>query len=319
MNNPMKSFVIFYNKMSNFGKILLLVCILLAVIVFFNFINNEVKLRQGFITLDKTGGSSGKFDYYQNDTLFDNFYSGIYDLLLFNNSKNDYEINNIIKNTNLTKDSKILDIGSGTGHHVGELNNMGYNIVGIDKSKDMVEKSKENYPDAKFEIGDVMDPTKFTQDSFSHIFCLYFTIYYIKDKSAFFDNCMNWLDYNGFLVVHLVDREKFDPILPPGNPLYIVSPQKYAKKRITHTKVTFNDFVYTSNFDLDESNNIAVFDEKFKFNDGKVRKQEHTLYMEPTQEIVSKAQHAGFYLKNIINMVSCAYENQYLYVFVKPS
>ena len=44
---------------------------------------------------------------------------------------------------------------------------------------------------------------------------------------------MDWLMPGGYLIVHLVDRESFDPILPPGNPLYVVSPQKYAKERIT--------------------------------------------------------------------------------------
>lgn len=319
INNPIKSFVQFYNKMSNFGKLLLFVCLLLGVVIFFNYINREINIKQGFTTINENKKSSEKFDYYNNDSVFDKFYSDIYDLLLFNSSKNEYEINNIIKHTKLDKDSKILDVGSGTGHHVGQMSNMGYNIVGIDKSKSMVEKSKENYPDANFQIGDVLDPRKFISGSFSHIFVLYFTIYYIQDKRQFFENCMQWLNYDGYLIVHLVDRERFDPILPPGNPLYIVSPQKYAKERITHTKVTFNDFVYTSNFDLDTSKNIATFDEKFKFADGRVRKHEQTLYMESTDDIVSKAQHVGFFLKSIINMVSCAYENQFLYVFHKPS
>ena len=61
---------------------------------------------------------------------------------------------------------------------------------------------------------------------------------------------MNWLMPGGKLIVHLVDRDKFDPILPPGNPLYIVSPQKYAKERITKTKITFNEFLYNSNFNF---------------------------------------------------------------------
>jgi hypothetical protein len=40
----------------------------------------------------------------------------------------------------------------------------------------------------------------------------------------------------GTLIVHIVDREKFDPMLPAANPLYIVSPQKYAKERIQKVK-----------------------------------------------------------------------------------
>ena len=123
----------------------------------------------------------------------------------------------------------------------------------------------------------------------------------------------------GFLLLHLVNREKFDPILPPGNPLYIVSPQKYAKERITHTKITFNNFVYTSNFNLEPDNDVATFEEKFKFNDGKVRKQEHLLYMEDAQDILTKAADAGFIVQGKIDLVRCAYPNQYLYILVKPS
>ena len=123
----------------------------------------------------------------------------------------------------------------------------------------------------------------------------------------------------GYLILHLVDREKFDPILPPGNPLYIVSPQKYAKERITHTKITFNNFVYTSNFNLEANKDVATFEEKFKFNDGKVRKQEHLLYMEDSQDILTKAADAGFIVQGKIDLVSCAYPNQYMYILVKPS
>jgi hypothetical protein len=60
---------------------------------------------------------------------------------------------------------------------------------------------------------------------------------------------MKWLMPGGSLIIHLVDREKFDPILPPGNPLMFVSPQKYAKKRITHTNLVFDNFDYQANFE----------------------------------------------------------------------
>jgi hypothetical protein len=130
---------------------------------------------------------------------------------------------------------------------------------------------------------------------------------------------MDWLMPGGCLVVHLVNRDKFDPILPPGNPLYIVSPQKYAKERITTTKITFNDFIYNSDFKLNKDSNIATFNEKFKFNDGKVRKQEQKLYMEDEQDILTIAQQCGFILQGKIDLVKCAYEYQYLYILVKPS
>jgi hypothetical protein len=128
---------------------------------------------------------------------------------------------------------------------------------------------------------------------------------------------MDWLMPGGYLIVHLVDREEFDPILPPGNPLYIVSAQKYAKERITSTKVTFNEFVYHSNFDLDTTSDTATFHEKFKFNDGRVRKQKHKMRMEDSATIVNIAQNCGFILQGKVSMTKCAYDSQYLYIFVK--
>jgi hypothetical protein len=130
---------------------------------------------------------------------------------------------------------------------------------------------------------------------------------------------MDWLMPGGYLVVHLVEPLQFDPILPPGNPLYIVSPQKYAKQRITKTKINFNKFVYNSNFNYDTENQIATFEEKFKFKDGKTRKQEQVLYMEDTEQIIVIAQQCGFTLHSKIDLIKCAYEYQYLYVLTKPS
>ena len=142
----------------------------------------------------------------------------------------------------------------------------------------------------------------------------------MQDKQLFFENCMKWLMPGGYLVVHLVDRDNFDPILPPGNPLLYVSPQKYAKKRITTTKVKFDKFAYSADFQIDNNKNEAKFTEKFKDDvDGKVRKNEHIMYMPTIDFIVNLAQQAGFILDSEIDLVNCQYEYQYLYVFIKPN
>jgi hypothetical protein len=148
---------------------------------------------------------------------------------------------------------------------------------------------------------------------------MYFTIYYIQDKKTFFDNCFKWLMGGGYMIIHLVDRELFDPILPPGNPLLYVSPQRYAKKRITSTKVKFTDFSYSADFKLDDKNDKALFVEKFKNDsDGKVRKNEHVMYMESIPDILSEAQSSGFIVESQIDLLQCQYEYQYLYVLIKP-
>ena len=260
-----------------------------------------------------------QFLFKQGSEVYDDFYANIYDYLVFNIIKNDYEVGAIINSTRPGETSIIADIGCGTGHHVNSLSSKNLNVIGIDISPSMIQKAKEEFPDNVFKVGDALDSNLFKMNSLTHILCLYFTIYYFKDKRRFFDNAMDWLMPGGYLIVHMVDRETFDPILPPGNPLYIVSPQRYAKERITKTKIHFNDFVYESNFNLDKDNDIATFDEKFKFENGKVRKQQQKMYMEDTSTIVNMAQDCGFILHAQLDLVKCAYEHQYLYVFIKPS
>lgn len=305
-----KSITNCYNKLSNFGKVLIFIALLLIIIVFFK---SMTPIKEGLV-------ESNKFLFKQGNAVYDDFYADIYDYLVFNQFKNDYEVGVIINSSMPNEKSVIADIGCGTGHHVKEFNDRNLNIIGVDISPSMIKKAKENNPYLanQLKVGDALDGHLFRDNSLTHILCLYFTIYYMKDKMHFFNNCMNWLMPGGFLIVHLVDKYKFDPILPPGNPLYIVSPQKYAKERITKTKITFNDFIYDSNFKLDD-NDVATFDEKFKFNDGRVRKQEQKLYMEDLPTIVNMAQDAGFVVHAKIDMVKCAYEYQYLYVFIKPS
>jgi SAM-dependent methyltransferase len=288
--------------------------ILLVVIVLFRNANSGKMNNSG-----KEGFEQNeKFIFKKGDDVYDEFYSTIYDHLVHNDTKDTYEMTQIFKITSPNSKSVVLDVGSGTGHHVGKLAQKNIHATGVDSSAAMVKKAQENYPEEMFMQGNVLDTHLFSFNTFTHILCLYFTIYFIKDKRHFFDNCMDWLIPGGYLVVHLVDPEHFDPILPPGNPLYIVSPQKYAKKRITKTKINFNKFAYHSNFNYNPEDEIATFEEKFQFDNGNTRKQEQVMYMESADKIVTIGQQCGFILQSKVDLVKCAYEYQYLYIFQKP-
>jgi SAM-dependent methyltransferase len=298
-----------YNKSSLWCKILIFISLLLLLVLVFKGFN---KKREGF-------EQSDQFLVKTDTEVYDKFYADIYDYLVFNNLKDEYEVGEIINLSTPSSKSRILDIGCGTGGHVSLLGSKGLDVLGIDISPSMIEKAKEKYPDYKFQVANALDGNLFKPDEFTHILCMYFTIYYFKDKSLFFNNCFKWLMPGGYLFVHLVDRERFDPILPPGNPLLYVSPQRYAKKRITSTKVKFTDFSYSADFQLQDNNDTAKFIEKFKNDsDGKVRKNEHTLYMPTIEEIVDQAQASGFIVESKADLLQCQYEYQYLYVFVKP-
>lgn len=307
-----KSLATAYNKSSLWCKILILMSLLLLLVLVFKGLKSN-KTVEGFEQNDQ-------FLIKNGSGIYDDFYADIYDYLVFNNLKDDYEVGFIMNSAQPSSQSKILDVGCGTGHHVASLGAKGLDVLGIDISPSMIKKAKENFPDYKFNVSDALDGGSFEPDSFTHILCMYFTIYYFQDKTQFFNNCFKWLMPGGYLIVHLVDRDQFDPILPPGNPLLYVSPQKYAKERITSTKVKFTDFSYSADFKLDENNDKALFVEKFKNDsDGKVRKNEHVMYMPDIQQIVDEAQACGFIVEAKADLLQCQYEYQYLYVFVKPN
>lgn len=311
ISKPLNSISIMYNKSSTWGKVLFFVILLLIVIAIFR--SNKSR-KEGFEQTDK-------FMFKTDSDIYDDFYSDIYDQLVFNNLKDDYEIGQIINSTKPTKESIILDVGSGTGHHVELLNKKGFKAIGLDNSHSMIEKAKENYPTYDFVEGDVLNAVQFQPQSFTHIMCLYFTLYYIKDKMQFFNNCMNWLMPGGSLVIHIVDRDMFDPILPPANPLLMLTPQRYAKERITKSNINFQDFKYSANFELDNKKNAAKFVEKFKNKEtGKIfRKHEHKMYMESEKDILAMAKQSGFIMLGKIDLIKIGYEYQYLYILQKPA
>ena len=315
----MKELIKLYYDSTSWAKVLFFISVILCVVY-------TVKLMKDpmhFSTSVEGFATNQNFVIKMNDDLYDGFYANIYDLLVFNQIKTEYEIGQIINTTTPTSESLILDIGCGTGNTVHGFVERGYsNIVGIDKSKEMIEKARDKYPNYKFEIANIMDMAGFPYNdgTFTHILCLYFTIYYMKDKERFFKNCFNLLQPGGFLIVHLVDRNRFDPILPPGNPFYIVSPQSYSKERITQTNVDFNGFNYNANFELQKENNTATFEEKFKKKmTNQVRINKHTLYMDTVKNTLQKAQDVGFIIHATIDMMKCAYDYQYLYVLYKPA
>ena len=281
---------------------------------------------------------STEFKLKEGPLLYDDFYANVYDELVFNKMKNDYEIGQMVDITKPSDTSIILDIGCGTGHHASSLAAHGYKVVGIDLSPSMIKKAQSTYPELEFKVADALDTMAFPGNAFTHITCLYFTIYYMKNKRQFFENCLHWLMPGGFLVLHLVNRDLFDPIIPAGDPFHIVSPQSYAKKRITSSIVKFDQYDYKANFELIPSNNDtddvnAIFHETFKplaneiganeiganANNKQIIKNEHKFYMPTQTAILALAKEIGFIMYSQVDMIKCQYTHQFLYVLQKPS
>jgi SAM-dependent methyltransferase len=313
------SFIKSIQRLSIWAKVLFILVILLLVLYAGSLLAKQ-NVKEGFSEGFIQGFSEqNNFVLKQDNEVFDKFYVNIYDDLLHSEIKNNYEIGEIVNKTVPDSRSIILDIGSGTGHHAGALKKAGYEVQGVDISPAMVAKASQNYPDVPFHSGNILKTMMFPSESFTHITCLYFTIYQIKDKAQLLKNCFHWLMPGGHLVIHVVDREKFDPIIPASSVMLGVSPQKYAKERITRSNVAFKDFDYKAEFEEIFPNDLAIFREVFKDKHSKrVRQHEHNLYMPKHESIVSLAKEVGFIMVGKINMKDVNYEHQYLVVLQKP-
>jgi SAM-dependent methyltransferase len=52
---------------------------------------------------------------------------------------------------------RVLDLGCGTGGHAVELAQRGYDVVGVDRSPDMLERARSRGGGARFELGEISD------------------------------------------------------------------------------------------------------------------------------------------------------------------
>lgn len=289
-------------------KILLIMSLVYIVAVIYRKQSEEYS-QEGFT-------QQSNFSMKDNKTLYDDFYCEIYDEIMYDPNKVEHEADEIIRTTKMNKDSTILDVGSGCGHHVNEFQERGYKINGLDNSKDMIRYAKKKYPKSYFKQGSILNPYIFDDKTYSHILSLYFTIYYFRDKTKFFGICSKLLKPGGYLVIHLVDKELFDPIVSPANPLVLMSPQREAKNRILTSSVKFKDFQYKSKFNI--NSDIGIFEENFiDDKTKKIRKNVHTLFMDSQKEIIKKANERGFVLEGRIDLTPIQYEYQYLYILSK--
>lgn len=298
-----------FNKIHLLGKMTLFLAILLLIMIFaFN-----RKVEEGFT-------HATEYLFKDGPEVYDNFYASVYDSLVFNDVKNNYEIGEIVNNTSPTDESVILDIGSGTGHHVGKLTEKGYDAYGLEISKSMINEAKHNYPQSKFVHGNALDSMTIPSGSVTHILCLNFTIYDMKDKQTFFHNCMDWLLPGGTLSLHLVNRDRFDPTHNNARQKDLIEmPKSPFEKRPTHMRSKFDKYDYKCDFKI-SSNDSAEYKQVFVDNKtGKVRQNTHKYYMEPQKHILNMALNAGFIAHAQINLSNVGYDYEFIYVLQKPN
>jgi SAM-dependent methyltransferase len=315
------------NGMPCWATLIVFLAVATIVIWVVDFFNTMYKSKsEGF-------EQESRFILKQNDEVFaDPFYVGIYDELFYKKLYNSYEVGIILNEIHPTSKDVVIEIGSKTGSYTSALQqSCGCNVIGLDTSKAMVQYASKRHPNCKFMHGDPLDFMSFSSEYATAILLLDFAIYYIKDRRTLFYNCYHWLKPGGYLVLHLVNRHMFDPIVPAAKPFTLVSPQSVAKKRITSSDVVFKDFDYKSTFEFgqeeeveEERQNKAASDsvtiiETMKDRRGKVRKNIRSLRMSGQKIIIGEAKDSGFTMLGQYDLVKSQREYQYIYILYKPS
>lgn len=254
------------------------------------------------------------------DTIYDDFYSGVYDTLFHSESKNSFEVQNIKKlilnKWKPKKDIKILDAGCGTGKHT-KLMSKEFNVTGIDNSDAMLNKAKSRDSKGNYLKGNLGKKNLFDPNTFTHILSFFYTPYYFQDIGKLFQNFYLWLKPQGIVGIHLVDKNKFDPLLDKYSsliPLY--NPQKKSNKRENKSILYFKKFKYLSDWNFSNKKK-TVFTENFVFKNGNIRTHKHTLYIKPLKTIVKQITNNGFHLIEKLSLANAERDNEFIYFFKK--
>ena len=263
--------------------------------------------------------------------IYDEFYSGVYDQLSGQSQRSQAKvavIANIWKKSSPDmKEWSVLDAGCGTGHStLGFAKLNAGHVVGMDYSPSMLKQaekvvlpasklSDEQKQLVRWRQDSLINPSACSAGEFSHAVCFYFTFYYLKDQEEFFRHMNLWIKQGGKLVVEVVNKYKFDPILESASPFLGFSLQKYSKERIRKSKVVFDKFDYEAEFVLSDPK--AEFYETFRFKNGHVRRQKHEFLMPNIEAVVQMGKRAGWKYVGYQDLNPLGFEYGYLLMFEK--
>ena len=331
--NKIKLFIynlyIGFNKLDFIKKLFIVFLLLLLWCILFNNMPTKIENFEN----DEIGLNKENYSKNFDNDVYDNFFSNKYDQIYLNPNRNNFEIKKIKQLVN--KSDKILDIGCGTGYNINTLTKEGYDITGIDQSKYMIKVANERYNEGKFLNENILNIKSFDYNSFNMITCLGRTLYEIKDKETFFENCYGLLEDNGILLINIVDRENFKPYCQDTNSNDVLfNPEKY-NKNIDNIIVKFKDGLEfksqynklynnsdDSKYNLTNNNAIpyrVYFDEFNSYSkNNPIKKQyEINLYIPTIKDIRKLAESKGFTFDKNINMKEIGSINEYLYIFRK--
>lgn len=163
----------------------------------------------------------------------------------------DKKIRKILDLAEIKENSKILDIGTGTGILISYLlEKLPSKLVGVDISENMIEVAMKKYKDknVKFIVSDIMD---FNEDKYDYIF-IYSAYPHFKEKEKLFEHLLKLLNNNGKVIIaHSQSRDeinhvhsksdvvKDDVLLPIEDNVKIINKYLKANKTVDNSEMYY--------------------------------------------------------------------------------
>ena len=277
---------------------------------------------------NQTAADQSKYEWLVGDEAIDDFYMGVYHKIFQHDKLVQAEaalaLHDWQKKTP-PAEMVVADLACGSGVAAAYFakQNVGQ-VIGIDKSPAAIRYAKNTVVPAttltpkqkdvlELHVGDLYSPSVIEPAQLTHSIMTYFSVYVFRDLDAIFKNIYFWTKPGGSLAVEVVNRDKFEAIPDVANPWVGTTPQAHTKERMTKATAVFDKFDYMSEFDLNE--NRAEFKETFSFKDGTVRRQKQILYMPKIEEIVRKAQQAGWTYEKFSDLRMIGFNYGYMLFF----
>jgi ubiquinone/menaquinone biosynthesis C-methylase UbiE len=270
--------------------------------------------------------NEGSVTYEDPQQIYDDVYASIYDLIWNPQDMLKYQQVSMqdIALAEWPKTSvKVLDMASGTGPHACWFKQLGVQYTGVDISESMLTKGRELCPGARFQQGDITQVSLFPPKSFSHALLMGFSIYEFQNPKILSDNAYQWVQPGGYFIIHMVDPDKYDPVHNLASPFAAFSLQKYSYERQTESNIFFDKFKYIGKLNKKKDEDDAVYEETFSYydksdnNDVKYRENKHHWNMPSKERLIDIVKSSGFRLEEIVDLVRCGKEYQYVVYFSK--
>ena len=167
-------------------------------------------------------------------------------------------IKNIVKYLNLDKDDSILDLACGKGRHSIFLNSLGYNVTGLDLSKNSIEHAKNHESNSlHFEVHDMRDPYKTQFEVVLNLFTSFGYFEQEVDNFKVIQTIKSSLKQNGIGVIDFMNSAVVIENLIAQNS-YESEGVKFELKR------SYEDGFIIKDIEVNDADKIHHFEEKVR-------------------------------------------------------